>query len=116
MAAALLPGRTVAELADVLDWPVGRAATELATLTRDGLLLAQPAGGYGWPTRWCGRSPVPGCPEPYAPPSPGVPHEARRRARRARTISTRTARPASRRRRPSRTGSRLRRVRQGRRP
>ncbi|GIJ39563.1 hypothetical protein Vwe01_28880 [Micromonospora andamanensis] len=46
MAAALAPGRTLAELADVLDWPQHRAAAELATLTRDGLLVVLPGGGY----------------------------------------------------------------------
>ncbi|GIJ31474.1 AAA ATPase domain-containing protein [Micromonospora sediminimaris] len=45
-AAALAPGRTGAELAEVLDWPRTRAAAELATLTRDGLLVHRPAGGY----------------------------------------------------------------------
>ncbi|GIJ20403.1 hypothetical protein Vlu01_10270 [Micromonospora lutea] len=46
MAAALAPGRTVAELADVLDWPRSRAAAELAALTGNGLLVPLPVGGY----------------------------------------------------------------------
>nr|WP_309223556.1 adenylate/guanylate cyclase domain-containing protein [Micromonospora sp. CP22] len=49
MAAALAPGRTVTELADVLDWPPAWAAAEVTSLTDDGLLAPLPTGGYDVP-------------------------------------------------------------------